>query len=112
MNKVVTIAMAGIFVLSLQGPGRAQKEVAPPPISPLLEGQRPLDHPETSKEPAAPQKQEEKKAKPKSVKNQKTAKAKKLVNKKRQAVAKKKNQKASTKKRPAETQQQKGPDEG
>lgn len=111
MNKVVTIAMAGIFVLSLQGPGRAQKEVAPPPIPPLLEGQRPLDHPET-KEPAAPQKQEEKKAKAKSVKNQKTAKAKKLVTKKRQAVAKKKNQKASTKKRPAETQQQRGPDEG
>jgi len=111
MNKFVTIAMAGIFVLSLQGPGRAQKEVAPPPIPPLLEGQRPLDHPET-KESAAPKKLEEKKAKPKSVKNQKKAKVKKLASKKRQAAAKKKNQKASTKKRPAETQHQGGPDEG
>ena len=110
MNKLVTLAMAGIFALSLQGPGHAQKEVAPP-VSPLLEGQRPLDHPET-KEPAAPQKQEEKKAKTKSTKNSKAAKVKKLASKKRQAVTKKKNQKASTKKRPAAPQQQAGPDEG
>lgn len=112
MNKFVTIAVAGIFVLSLQGPGRAQKEVAPPPIPPLLEGQRPLEHPET-KETAAPQKPEAKKAKAKPVKNQKRAKVKKLVTKKRQAAAnKKKNPKASTKKRPAATQHQSGPDEG
>jgi hypothetical protein len=117
MKKFVTIAMAGIFVLSLQGPGRAQKEVAPPPIPPLLEGQRPLEHPET-KETAAPQKPEAKKAKAKPaakakpVKNQKKAKVKKLVSKKRQAAAKKKSPKASTKKRPAATPHQGGPDEG
>ena len=115
MKKFVTIAMAGIFALSLQGPGRAQKEVAPPPIPPLLEGQRPLEHPET-KEPAAPQKVEGKKAKAKAkakpVKNQKRAKIKKLVSKRRQAAAKRKSHKASTKKRPAATQHQGGPDEG
>jgi hypothetical protein len=116
MKKFVTIAMAGIFVLSLQGPGRAQKEVAPPPIPPHLEGQRPLEHPET-KETAAPQKPEAKKAKAKAkakpVKGQKRAKVKKQVSKKRQAAAnKKKNHKASTKKRPAATPHQGGPDEG
>jgi hypothetical protein len=113
MNKFATIAMAGIFVLSLQGPGRAQKEVAPPPIPPLLEGQRPLEHLET-KEQAAPKKVEEKKAKHKSVKKQKHKKARvnKLAKKKRQAAAKRKSHKASTKKRPATTQHQRGPDEG
>jgi hypothetical protein len=113
MKKIVTIAMAGIFVLSLQGPIRAQKEVAPPPIPPLLEGQRPLEHPET-REPAAPPKQEKKakvKAKGKSVKTQKKGKTKKLASKKHRAVAKKKNHKASTKKRSA-TKHQRGPDEG
>jgi hypothetical protein len=111
MNKFATIAMAGIFVLSLQGSGRAQKEVAPPPIPPLLEGQRPLEHIET-KEQAAPKKLEEKKAKPKSVKKQKRARVKRLVKKKRQAAAKRKSHKASTKKRPVTTQHQRGPDEG
>jgi hypothetical protein len=111
MNKFATIAMAGIFVLSLQGPGRAQKEVAPPPIPPLLEGQRPLEHLET-REQAAPKKLEEKKAKHKSVKKQRRARIKKLAKKRRQAAAKRKSHKASTKKRPATTQHQKGPDEG
>ncbi|OGP71970.1 MAG: hypothetical protein A2Z73_04370 [Deltaproteobacteria bacterium RBG_13_60_28] len=111
MNKLVTIAMAAAFVLSLQGPGRAQKEVAPPPIPPLLEGQRPLDHPET-KETAAPRKPEEKKAKVKSSKNQKKAKVKKLGGKKRQTAVKKNKKKTSKKKRPAETQKEAGPDEG
>lgn len=122
MNKLLTIAMTAIFVLSLQGPCRAQKEVAPPPVSPLLEGQRPLEHVET-KEPTAPQKPEPKKAKAKSGKSSKTKKgatAKKPAGKKPQAVAKKKNQKAgqkasqktSKKKRPAETRPQAGPDEG
>ncbi len=111
MNKLVTIAMAGIFFLSLPGPGRAQKEVAPPPIPPLLEGQRPLDLPET-KEPPSSQKQEEKKAKAKPAKNQKKTKIKKQASKKPQTAAKKKNQKAGVKKRPAATQRQAGPDEG
>jgi hypothetical protein len=108
MNKLLTIAMTGIFVLTLQGPGQAQKETAPP-ISPLLEGQRPLEHVET-KEPAAPQQPEPIKAK--SGKSKKGAKVKKLAGKKRQAVASKKSQKASKKKRPAVTHRQAGPDEG
>jgi hypothetical protein len=111
MHKFLIIAMTGIFLLSLQGPGRAQKEVAPPPIPPLLEGQRPLEHVET-KESAAPKKTQEKKAKAKSGKKQKKAKGKKLAGKKRQTVAKKKNHKASKKKRPAVTPRQAGPDEG
>ncbi|OGR09089.1 MAG: hypothetical protein A3K23_06455 [Desulfobacca sp. RBG_16_58_9] len=113
MNKLVTIAMAGVFALSLQAPVQAQKEVAPPSIPPLLEGQRPLERPET-KEPAAPQKPEEKKAKSKAKadKNQKKAKDKKLASKKPKAPAKKKNQKAGKKKPPAETPPQAGPDEG
>lgn len=111
MNKLLTLALTGIFVLSLQGPVRAQKEVAPPPIPPLLEDQKPLDRPET-KEPTASKNPEDKKAKAKSGKNQKKAKVKKAAGKKRQAVAKKKNQKTGTKKRPAETPKQAGPDEG
>jgi hypothetical protein len=111
MKRIATLAMAGVLVLSLQGPGRAQKEVAPPPIPPLLEGQRPLEHPET-KEPAPPQKPEGKKAKAKSVKNQKKGKAKKLAAKKGQPTAKKKNQKTGVKKPSATTTQQRGPDEG
>ncbi|RJR32537.1 MAG: hypothetical protein C4567_18560 [Deltaproteobacteria bacterium] len=129
MKKLLAIAMTGIFALSLHGPVRAQKEVAPPPISPLLEGQKPLQNAETAKDPAAPQKSETKKAKPKagksSKKNSKSSKSgvtkKKQAGKKSQAVAKKKNQKAgqktggqktSKKKRPAEPRQPAGPDEG
>lgn len=111
MNKLLTLAVTGVFALSLQGPVRAQKEVAPPPIPPLLEDHQPLEHVET-KEPTPPKKTQEKKAKIKSGKNQKKAKVKKLAGKKRQAVAKKKNQKTGTKKRPAETPKQAGPDEG
>src|SRR3989339_730553 len=102
MNKLLTLAMTGIFLLSLQGPVRAQKEMAPPPISPVLEDHQPLEHVET-KESTAPGKTQDKKAKVKSGKKQKKAKVKKLAGKKRQAVAKKTNQKAGTKKRPAET---------
>lgn len=112
MNKLVTIAMAAVFVLSLQVPGRAQKEVAPPPIPPLLEGQRPLDHPPETKETAAPQKPAEKKAKVKSSKKQKKAKVKKLGGKKRQTAVKKRKKKSSKKKRPAITKKEAGPDEG
>ena len=112
MNKLLTIALTGLFVLGLQGPGQAQKEVAPPPISPLLEGQRPVEHVET-KEPVAAQKPEPKKtkAKAKSGKSHKKTKIKKLAGKKRHTAAKKTHQKASKKKRPAVTRQA-GPDEG
>jgi len=113
MKKLVTLAMAGIFVLSLQGPVRAQKEVPPPSIPPLLEGQRPLAHTET-KEPAAPQQPEQKKAKTKTkaAKNQKQAQVKKKAGKKSQAAVKKKTNKAGKKKSPAETRKEAGPDEG
>jgi Skp family chaperone for outer membrane proteins len=111
MKRLVALALAGIFLLASQATVRAQKEVAPPPIPPLLEDHQPLEHVET-KEPTAPKKTQEKKAKVKSAKNQKKAKVKKPAGKKRQAVAKKKNQKAGEKKRPAETPKQAGPDEG
>ena len=111
MNKFLTLAMAGIFILSLQGPVRAQKEVPPPPISPLLEGQRPLEHVER-KEPAAPHKPKPKKAKVKSKKKRHGAKAKKRAVKRRHTIAKKKHQKAGKKKRPAVSKRRVGPDEG
>jgi len=126
MKRLVAIAVAGVFLLVSQGPGRAQKEVAPPPIPPMLEGNRPLERPET-KEPAPPQKQEEKAVKGKSAKTQsktqtknqpknqkknpKKANVKQQAAKKPPAAAKKKNPKASKKKRPAETPQA-GPEEG
>ncbi len=113
MKKIIAIAMAGIFALSLQGPVRAQKEMAPPPIPPLLESQKPLDHPEV-KGSAQPPKQEDQKAKAKPSKRKKTAKtakAKKPASKKRHVAAKKKNQKSSLKKRPAAIHRQAGPEE-
>jgi len=105
MKKIITLATAGIFLLSLQG-ARAQKEVPPPAVPPMLEGQRPLATPET-KEPAAPQKVGEEKAKPpgkvkgKAKTAQTTKKktaAKKNGNKKTAPkVAKKKGQKGAGK---------------
>jgi hypothetical protein len=56
MKKLITVATAGLFLLSLQGV-QAQKEVEPPAVPPMLEGPRPLAQPET-KEPAAPKKAE------------------------------------------------------
>jgi len=61
MKKIITLAAAGIFLLGLQTAG-AQKEVAPPAVPPMLEGQKPLAAPE-AKEPAAPQKTGEEKVK-------------------------------------------------
>ena len=63
MKKIITLAAAGIFLLGLQA-ARAQREVEPPAVPPMLEGQKPLATPET-KEPAAPQKGQAEKAKPK-----------------------------------------------
>jgi len=63
MKKIITLATAGIFLLSLQG-ASAQREVEPPAVPPMLEGQKPLAAPET-KEPAAPQQGQAEKAKPK-----------------------------------------------
>jgi hypothetical protein len=100
-----------MFFLTLQGPVRAQKEVAPPPISPLLQDHQPLENVET-KEPSAPKPTQVKKAKAKSGKKHKKAKVKKAAGKKRQKIVKKKSQKTATKKRPAVTPKQAGPDEG
>jgi hypothetical protein len=93
MKKIITLVTAGIFLLSLQI-ARAQKEVAPPAVPPMLEGQRPLATPET-KEPAAPQKKgEEEKAKPKA-----KGKAKTAPKIKTKTAAKKNGTKAPTKKK-------------
>jgi hypothetical protein len=109
MKKFVTLATAGIFLLSLQG-ARAQKEVEPPAVPPMLEGQRPLAQPET-KESTAPKKLEEEKAKSKAKargkqakngqKAQKKAKVKKTDKKKPARVTKKKSSKSTKKQQPA-----------
>ena len=64
MKKFITLASAGLLLFSLQG-ARAQREVEPPAVPPMLEGQRPLAQPET-REPAAPKQTEAGKAKPKA----------------------------------------------
>ncbi len=84
MKKFITLASAGLLLFSLQA-ARAQKEVAPPAIPPLLEGSKPLAQPET-REPAAPKQPDQGKAKPKT-KAKTTATAGKKTQKK--AVAKK-----------------------
>ena len=61
MKKFITLASAGLLLFSLQG-ARAQKEVEPPAVPPMLEGQKPLAQPET-REPAAPKQTEAGKAK-------------------------------------------------
>lgn len=114
MKKFITLASAGLLLFSLQG-ARAQREVEPPPVSPVLEGQRPLAQPET-REPAAPKQTPEGKAKSKAKagkKAQKKAAAKKEICKKPPKVAKKKGQKNQKKKPPeAVPTQQVGPEEG
>ena len=44
MKKIITLATAGIFLLSLQG-ARAQKEVEAPAVPPMLPGQSPWPPP-------------------------------------------------------------------
>jgi hypothetical protein len=114
MKKFITLASAGLLLFSLQG-ARAQREVEPPAVPPMLEGNRPLAQPET-REPAAPKQTEEGKAKAKvkaGKKPQKKAAAKKAVCKKPPKVAKKKGQQ-NQKKKPLEAapKQQVGPEEG
>jgi hypothetical protein len=122
MKKFITLASAGLLLFSLQG-ARAQREVEPPPVPPMLEGNRPLAQPET-REPAAPKQTEEGKAKPKAKtkakadkkaqkKAQKKAAAPKEISKKPAKVAKKKGLKNQKKKPPeAAPKQQVGPEEG
>jgi hypothetical protein len=118
MKKFITLASAGILLFSLQG-ARAQREVQPPAVPPMLEGQKPLAQPET-REPAPPKQTEVGKAKPKAKaktkadkKAQKQAAAKKETGQKPPKVAKKKSLKNQKKKPPeAAPKQQVGPDEG
>ena len=114
MKKFITLASAGLLLFSLQG-ARAQREVEPPAVPPMLEGNRPLAQPET-REPATPKQTEEGKAKPKAKAGKKASKkatANKAVCKKPAKVAKKKVQK-NQKKKPLEAAptQQVGPGEG
>lgn len=115
MKKFITLATAGLFLLSLQ-PARAQRQVEPPPVPPMLEGQRPLAQPET-REPAAPKQTEEGKAKSKTKakskakagkKSPKTEAAPKASPKKASKDVKKKTQKNHKKKRPETGAQRRG----
>jgi hypothetical protein len=54
MKKYITLAAAGLFLLSLQ-PARAQRQVEPPAIPPMLEGQKPLVQPEMPSSPKQPE---------------------------------------------------------
>jgi hypothetical protein len=116
MKKFIILASAGLLLFNLQG-ARAQREVEPPAVPPLLEGNRPLAQPET-REPAAPKQTEEGKVKAKTKaqagkKAQKKSAAKKEICKKPSKVAKKKGQKNPMKKQPeAGPKPQSGPDEG
>jgi hypothetical protein len=114
---IISLATAGLFLLSLNG-AFAQREVEPPAIPPMLEGQRPLAQPET-KEAVPPKPAEEVKAKGKAkgrtaepaAKGTKHAKGK-HQQKKPAKVASKKVQKNHKKKRPASATKQSGPGEG
>jgi hypothetical protein len=104
MKKFITLATAGLLLMSLQG-AKAQREVEPPAVPPMLEGQRPLAQPET-REPVAPKQTEVGKAKAKGKvkakgktktkagkKATKKAAKKKKSHQKAPRVAKKKNRK-------------------
>jgi hypothetical protein len=120
MKKLITLASVGLFLFSLQA-ARAQREVPPPAVPPMLEGQKPLAQPET-REPAAPKQMETGTAKTKAKakaniksdkKAQKKAAAKKATGKQSPKVVKKKSPKNQKKKPPeAAPKQQVGPEEG
>lgn len=118
MKKFITLASAGLLLVSLQG-AQAQREVEPPAVSPMLEGNRPLAQPET-REPAAPKQTEAGKVQPAGKAKVKAGKkgakktaVKKNGHKKSSKVAKKKAPK-NQKKKPLETAPQPpaGPGEG
>jgi hypothetical protein len=120
MKKFITLASAGFLLLSFNG-AWAQRQVEPPPVPPMLEGQRPLAQPET-REPSAPKPVEVGKTKPKGKaktkakagqKTQKKAAVAKEGQKKPTKAATKKSLKTQKKKPPeAAPQQRGGPDEG
>lgn len=53
MRKWLSLAVTGIFLVSLPLPGWGQREVEPPAVPPILEGQRPLEKPDIA-EPSPP----------------------------------------------------------
>jgi hypothetical protein len=122
MKNFITLASAGLLLFSLAG-AWAQREVKPPAVLPILEGQRPLAQPET-REPAALKQTQEGTAKAKTTANgkikakagkrgQKKAAVKKETGTKTSKVAKKKSQKDQKKKPPeAAPKQEVGPEEG
>jgi hypothetical protein len=124
MKKFITLASAGLLLFSLQA-ANAQKEVEPPAVPPMLEGQKPLAQPEP-REPATSTQPAEGKAKTKAKakttaktkakagkKVQTKAVAKKTVSKKPSKVAKKKAPKNQKKKSPEPApKQQVAPEEG
>lgn len=124
MKKFITLASAGLLLFSLQG-AEAQREVPPPAVPPMLQGNKPLAQPET-REPAAPKQMDQGKAKTKAKtkakgktktradkKTRKKATAKKTTGKKPPKVVKKKSQKNHKKKPPeAAPKQQVSPEEG
>jgi hypothetical protein len=100
MKKFLSLAIAGLFLLGLPDPGWAQKEVEPPAVPPMLEGPRPLEHPDT-REATPPPKVERKKAKPKAKLGGKRGKVRqrnKKAGQKPPQVAKKKGPKTAKKK--------------
>lgn len=62
MQKFLSAFIAGMLLLSFQGPVQAQKEVEPPAIPPMLEDRPPLAQPE-AKESKFSDKAQEPKAK-------------------------------------------------
>jgi hypothetical protein len=122
MKKFITLASAGLLLFSLQA-ARAQREVEPPAVPPMLEGHKPLAQPET-REPSPPKQMEAPKAKTKAKTTAKTkgkadkkapkkAVAKKATGKQPSKVVKKKSLKNQKKKPPeAAPKQQVGPEEG
>ena len=109
MKKFITLASAGLLLFSLEG-AWAQREVKPPAVLPILEGQRPLAQPETRK-PASPKQTQEGTAKAKTTANgktkakagkkgQKKAAVKKETGTKTFKVAKEKSQKDQKEKPP------------
>jgi hypothetical protein len=103
MKKFITAIVAGMFLVTLQGPIQAQKEVEPPAIPPMLEDKAPLAQPEP-REGQAPAKVQEQKAKrttktrvsKKKGNGQSSLKKKGLA--KKTVIGKKKRSKASKKK--------------
>jgi hypothetical protein len=105
MKKYITLITTGLFLLSLQ-PAGAQRQVEPPAIPPMLEGQKPLANPET-REPTAPKQAEESKAKPKA-----KAKAKPGKNAQKKAGVKKAAPKKAVKKKAQQTNKKKPQETG